>query len=254
MKSPNKDSLFVATFKDGSDTEWETILPCKTSTYDRIVTSPSGLYLININDCCFVEPKLKRVTSFPWKPVNKYSALAFIDGKIFAFGGNRASKSVKSINLQESNPEWKSEQEMLHAVDRPHIVQIANKVYAFDGWRTTVTQEFDPASNEWRMRSQMPGDCYYGAAVALGDKIYVVGGEVRACYSYDPENDEWKVLSKPTHEYYNNAATVWRGRILIGNEKHVEEYDPVDDRWSNRDDLLPDGGIKNMILHASCTI
>ncbi|ELT88160.1 hypothetical protein CAPTEDRAFT_64348, partial [Capitella teleta] len=95
---------------------------------------------------------------------------------------------------------WKSEQEMLHAVDRPHIVQFANKVYALGRWKTTVTQEFDPALNEWRMRSQMPGGCYDGAAVALGDKIYVVGGSEKVCYSYDPENDEWKVLSKPTHK------------------------------------------------------
>ncbi|ELT96043.1 hypothetical protein CAPTEDRAFT_34879, partial [Capitella teleta] len=101
-----------------------------------------------------------------------------------------------------------------------------------DSLFTTVTQEFDPASNEWRMRSQMPGYCYYGAAVALGDKIYVVGGSEKVCYSYDPENDEWKVLSKPTHKYYNKAATVWRGRILIGNREHVEEYDPVADLWS----------------------
>uniref|UniRef100_X1ZKS3 BTB domain-containing protein n=2 Tax=Capitella teleta TaxID=283909 RepID=X1ZKS3_CAPTE len=175
--SPNIISLSVASFVDGSGIKWKTILPCITTTFARVITSPSGLYLINDNECYFVQPKLKRVTSFPWKPVNQYSALAFIDGKIFAFGDAPASKSVKSINLQELNPEWKSEQEMLHAVDMPLIVQFANKVYAFGGYQTTVvTQEFDPALNEWRMRSQMPGPCYWGCAVALGDKIYVVGG------------------------------------------------------------------------------
>jgi hypothetical protein len=251
--SPNIVSLSIASFVDGSGIKWKTILPCNTTAFDRVITSPSGLYLINDNECYFVQPKLKRVTLFPWIPVNQFSALAFIDGKIFAFGDDPASKSVKSINLQESNPEWKSEQEMLHAVDRPHIVQFANKVYALGGWNK-VTQEFDPALNEWRMRSQMPGCCCYGAAVALGDKIYVVGGEEKVCYSYDPENDEWKVLSKPTHAYYHNAATVWRGRILIGNNEHVEEYDPVADRWSNRDELMQGLKCNKMMLHASCTI
>ncbi|ELU00031.1 hypothetical protein CAPTEDRAFT_191760 [Capitella teleta] len=250
----NKVSLSVASFVDGSGIKWETILAGIATKSHRVITSPFGLYLVDNNGCSFVEPKLKRATPVSWKPVNQYSALAFIDGKIFAFGDYPASKSVKSINLQELNPEWKSEQEMLHEVIRPSIVQFANKVYAFSGWKTRVTQEFDPALNEWRMRSQMPGDCYGGAAVALGDKIYVVGGDEKVCYSYDPENDEWKVLSKPTHKYYNNAATVWRGRILIGNNEHVEEYDPVDDRWSNRDELLPDGDINIMMLHASCTI
>jgi N-acetylneuraminic acid mutarotase len=141
---------------------------------------------------------------------------------------------------------------MLNAECNPLVVQFANKVYAFGGWRTRVTQEFDPTLNKWRMRSQMPG-CCCGSAVALGDKIYVVGGIERVCYSYDPENDEWKVLSKPTHEYFTNAATVWKGKILVGDKEHVEEYDPVDDRWSNRDELLPDGDINKMFLYASCS-
>ncbi|ELU07609.1 hypothetical protein CAPTEDRAFT_144117 [Capitella teleta] len=101
------------------------------------------------------------------------------------------------------------------------------------------------------MRRQRPGGCCYGSAVALGDKIYVVGGYQRVCYSYDPENDEWEVLSKPTHEYDLNAYTVWKGKILLGNREHVEEYDPVEDRWSNRDELLPGGDINKMFLYAS---
>ncbi|ELT97947.1 hypothetical protein CAPTEDRAFT_63547, partial [Capitella teleta] len=150
---------------------------------------------------------LNRLTTLPWKPADKWSTLAFIDGKIFAFGGLPESKSVKSFNLKKSNPEWKSEQEMLNAECNPLVVQFANKVYAFGAfgafggrWSTKVTQEFDPALNEWRMRRQMPGHCFGGSAVALCDKIYVFGGSQRVCYSYDPENDEWKVLSKPTHE------------------------------------------------------
>ncbi|ELU15583.1 hypothetical protein CAPTEDRAFT_189446, partial [Capitella teleta] len=295
-KSPNKVSLSVSSFTDASGIKWELVLPYITRTFDRIITSPSGLYLINKNDCYFVEPKLKRVTPFPWKPVDQDSALAFIDGKIFAFGRTSAensesgisverlaskfsfgssvspkstfgsetcisierrleSKLVESLNLEELNPEWKSEQKMLHAVVRPHIVQFSNKVYAFGGSNEKVTQEFDPALNEWRMRRQMPGRCYYGAVVALGDKIYVVGGSEKVCFSYDPENDEWKVLSKPTHGYDGifPFATVWKGKILLGDKEHVEEYDPVEDRWSNRDELLPDGDINKMILHASCT-
>ncbi|ELU02329.1 hypothetical protein CAPTEDRAFT_209492 [Capitella teleta] len=157
------------------------------------------------------------------------------------------SKSVQSINLKESNPEWKSEQEMLHEVLNPLIIQFANKVYAFGGWETRVTQEFDPALNEWRMYSQMPWCCYGGSTVALGDKIYVVGGSQRVCYSYDPKNDEWEVLSKPSHQYYTNA-TAWKGKILLGNTEHVEEYDPVDDCWSNRIELLPDGDIRRMLF------
>jgi hypothetical protein len=247
----------VASFVGESGMKWETIMPYVPATFDRFIKSPFGLYLINNNDCYFVEPKLKRMTTLPWRPVDLHgSTLAFIDGKIFAFGGLDESNSIKSINLKESNPEWKSEQEMLHAEDHPLIVQFANKVYAFGGgWGTKVTQEFDPALNEWRMRSQMPGLFYYGAAAALGDKIYVVGGKERACYSYDAENDEWKVLSQPTHAYHSFPfATVWQGKILLGNMEHVEEYDPVEDRWSNRDELLHVGDINEMILYASCTL
>ncbi|ELU16286.1 hypothetical protein CAPTEDRAFT_216593 [Capitella teleta] len=253
-KSPINVSLNIASFVDESGMRWETLVPCNTATFDLLVTSPFGLYLIDNNDFYFVEPKLKRVTTLPWKPADPNSTLAFIDGKIFAFGGDPASKSVKSINLKESNPEWKSEQEMLHELVDPLIVQFASKVYAFGRWNTMVTQEFDPALNKWRMYSQMPSCCDGASAVALGDKIYVVGGSQRVCYSYDPNNDEWEVLSKPTHYYYTNAATEWKGKIMLGDRKHVEEYDPVEDRWSNRNELLPGGDINQMFLHASCTL
>ncbi|ELU11649.1 hypothetical protein CAPTEDRAFT_64689, partial [Capitella teleta] len=121
-----------------------------------------------------------------FREISDFDKLTEVElAEIFAFGGDPASKSVKSINLKESNPEWKSEQEMLHELVDPLIVQFASKVYAFGRWNTMVTQEFDPALNKWRMRSQMPG-CCCGSAVALGDNIYVVGGSQRVCFSYDP--------------------------------------------------------------------
>ncbi|ELT90855.1 hypothetical protein CAPTEDRAFT_226967 [Capitella teleta] len=265
LKFSKQVALRVASYIDGSGIKWETVMPRIAQTCQKFITSPFGLYLIDNNDCYFVEHKLRRVTPLPWKPVDLDSTLAFINGRIFAFGGWPASKSVKSINLKESNPEWKSEQDMLSGEYKPLIVQFANKVYAFGGWRTRVTQEFDPASNEWRMRSEMPWISYgtavaFGnvavalddAAVALGDKIYIFGNHG---YSYDPENDKWEVLSKPTHAYSSlPSATVWNGKILLGNRDHAEEYDPVADRWSNRDELLPDWDINKMILHASCTL
>ncbi|ELT92694.1 hypothetical protein CAPTEDRAFT_64361, partial [Capitella teleta] len=94
---------------------------------------------------------------------------------------------------------WKTEKEMLHALRQPYVVQHASKIYVFGGDQvlgyfsqaSLVCQEFDPASNEWRLRSEMPGYCRDGAAVALNDRIYVVGGRKRVCFSYDPANDEW---------------------------------------------------------------
>ncbi|ELT92197.1 hypothetical protein CAPTEDRAFT_192804 [Capitella teleta] len=56
------------------------------------------------------------------------------------------------------------------------------------------------------------------------------------------------------HEYVTNEATVWKGKILLGNAKYVEEYDSVKDRRSNRYEMLPDGGIRSMTLQASHTL
>ncbi|ELU09276.1 hypothetical protein CAPTEDRAFT_192496 [Capitella teleta] len=114
----------------------------------------------------------RRSTLVSWKPVNAKSTLANINGKIFAFGDDPASKTVKSFNPREANPEWNPEPDMVSPVDKPQIVQFAKKVCALGGCWSKVTQEFDPALGEWRLRSEMPGHCYYGTAVVLDDKIY----------------------------------------------------------------------------------
>ncbi|ELU02752.1 hypothetical protein CAPTEDRAFT_63131, partial [Capitella teleta] len=182
-------------------------------------------------------------------PPRQSSTLCFFGGKIFAFGGctigeNTPLKFVASFNVEDANPDWRLEKEMLIAIEEPCVVHFADKMFVFGGrignTFSVVSQEFDPISNEWRLLSEMPGPCHGVAAVALNNKIYVVGGLNRVCYSFDPVNDEWKSLSPPTQLCLDGSATVWKGKILLSAylcTSLVQEYDPATDRWSKQNQL-----------------
>ncbi|ELU15691.1 hypothetical protein CAPTEDRAFT_206095 [Capitella teleta] len=210
------------------------------------------LFLVGEDDQCVrfqADRDRKTLTSIPWKPPRQSSTLCFFGGKIFAFGGctigeNTPLKFVASFNVEDANPDWRLEKEMLIAIEEPCVVHFADKMFVFGGrignTFSVVSQEFDPISNEWRLLSEMPGPCHGVAAVALNNKIYVVGGLNRVCYSFDPVNDEWKSLSPPTQLCLDGSATVWKGKILLSAylcTSLVQEYDPATDRWSKQNQL-----------------
>ncbi|ELU07952.1 hypothetical protein CAPTEDRAFT_62970, partial [Capitella teleta] len=125
--------------------------------------------------------------SVPWQPAKNGSSLAFLDGKIFAFGGKDGgsveSKSVQSFDLKCTNPTWKNVNEMMYAVCNHCVAQFDNKLFVFGGCSqgsaSKVTQEFNLVTGKWRRGRDMPGSCSAGSALALNDEIYVIGGKER---------------------------------------------------------------------------
>jgi galactose oxidase-like protein/Kelch motif protein len=102
----------------------------------------------------------------------------------------------------------------------------------------------------WREIAAMPGPRAQGAAVALGDRIYVVGGAagdrlVAPTYVYDTTNGRWSQrASIPTPRDHlagasldGRACAVGGRRLsMLQNLATFECYDPVADVWAK----LPD--------------
>ncbi len=82
-----------------------------------------------------------------------------------------------------------------------------------------VTEAYDPNSNSWSEKSDMPIPVLGCASAVLDGKIYVIGGSrhfqlgweldtVGSNQIYDPINDEWSVgVSLPIAQSYGAAAT-----------------------------------------------
>lgn len=122
------------------------------------------------------------------------------------------------------------------------------RIYLMGGFLTGGRLfDYDPAGDAWRTRAPLPTPRHGLAAVALGGKVYALGGSdgqrpSAAVEIYDPASDSWtRGAPLPTPRVFLAAAAV-DGRIYaVGGSPDccgdsrtaaVEVYDPSTDRWS----------------------
>lgn len=113
---------------------------------------------------------------------------------------------------------------------------------------------YDPATNTWTTKSPMPTPRNHHVLVAVGGKLYAIGGRIGHAYvsgwsvpvaaneEYDPATDRWLPRSPlPSPRSALAAAVVnekihilggeeWRGYASIVHRTH-EVYDPKTNRW-----------------------
>jgi N-acetylneuraminic acid mutarotase len=117
------------------------------------------------------------------------------------------------------------------------------------------TWSYDPASGHWAALAPMPTRRSQHASVALGGKIYVVGGvldgaDPRELWAYDPRTGDWQtdLAPMPTEREHLTAVAADGLLIAIGGRKThqigaVEAYDPATNTWRSLPDLpTPRGG------------
>ena len=126
------------------------------------------------------------------------------------------------------------------------------KIYAV-GYTTNPLYEYDPATNNWTFKTQVPTFRDYFAIAACQNKIYIIGGRTGSeplhgdaitCglnQAYDPATDTWEnKASMPTNRNQIEANVV-DGKIYVmggrtaGPDTTVnatEIYDPATDTWT----------------------
>jgi uncharacterized repeat protein (TIGR01451 family) len=121
------------------------------------------------------------------------------------------------------------------------------KVYLFGGFVTGhETWGYDPQRDTWSRKKDMPFSRHGLAAVALGGKVYVLGGSsgsaaLGGLEVYDPATDSWSPRAPlPTPRVFLGAA-VLDGRVYAiggspdccaqGATDIVEIYDPATNTW-----------------------
>ncbi len=136
------------------------------------------------------------------------------------------------------------------------------------GWKPKgLSYEYDPATNAWTKRKNMPLLSHHVALAELNGKVYVIGGfkypdsgpaawqPIDNVWEYDPGTDNWKALAplptkrgSPSAEVVNGKIHVIGGATMHPGSKEVsihparphravgthEVYDPATNTWESR--------------------
>jgi N-acetylneuraminic acid mutarotase len=132
---------------------------------------------------------------------------------------------------------------------RHHLMASAHngQLYIFGGadapdWTPTDTVwRYDPATNIWTELGRMLEARSAGAAVTLGDKIYIIGGVggSEGLLEFSPAEQAWQLLNGPSQPREHVSAVAFQGEIWVlggrwgglGELVTVEIYNPTNNTW-----------------------
>jgi N-acetylneuraminic acid mutarotase len=153
---------------------------------------------------------------------------AVIGKKWYVMGGydgpNVQARGIVMV-YDAANDSWTSKQNMLIPAHHAAAVALNGKIYVFGGfvgrpggkaWQPIPSAVvYDPENDSWKELAPMPTPRGSAVAVALGGKIYVIGGA--------HANIPGKPMTEP----------LWVGvpTIVVGT---VEVYDPATNSWQSR--------------------
>jgi N-acetylneuraminic acid mutarotase len=126
-----------------------------------------------------------------------------------------------------------------------------NKIHLVGG-KKLVHHMYDPATNSWSSKAQMPEKVDHTQGVEVGGKLYFVGGlaswpgpHVSTVRIYDPATNAWSLgASMGTRGRGAGGVAVHQGKIYYAGGLHdgvavkwFDVYDPATDTWSELPDM-----------------
>ena len=196
-----------------------------------------------------------------------------VNGKIYAIGGlilkYQDKTTIQSVDVntnEEYNPTtnaWNYKASMPTPRDSFAIAVYQNKIYCIggstgisraDGQTLTVANEvFDPVTNKWENKTEIPTTKISATAHVVNGKIYVMGGypNTTLTQEYNPDTDTWTTKTPMPIEQngiwvvYNDKIYVIGGyyvSVVINTTSYTivpghsvpltQIYDPATDNWS----------------------
>jgi hypothetical protein len=163
-----------------------------------------------------------------------------------------SSALLPPASAQVAAPEsWEALANALSKRQEASYVELDGKLHLI-GW-SKGHHVYDPAADTWSKKAGLPLRMNHIQAVAVGGRIYVVGGltswpdgDVDTVYIYDPSNNSWSQgAAMPTGRGRGAGATVVHGgKIYYAGGLHdglvvpwFDVYDPAAEAWSSLPDM-----------------
>lgn len=221
VATPNKEiiALNVAT------KEWTTVTRVRSDRTGYSIAVDNGqIYFIGGDNGAAIEKfDYFNKTWFPKTPMRTQAvqmAATKLDNDIYLVGGegrtdptanNTALASVEKYN--HVNDIWTFVENAPAARAGASAVSYKKNIFVIGGMMgsepSTRLDVYDTESNTWQQRADAPRAVTNATAYAIGDSIYVLGGDEtqRSVQEYDINNDSW-IVKKNTLIGRKNAATV----------------------------------------------
>jgi hypothetical protein len=170
-------------------------------------------------------------------------------GRFYTIGGDGGgfeSASVESYDLAAN--QWRADAPMptARALLTAVTIDVAGspKVLALGGYGSThvpdagffrTNEVYDPASNTWTVRAELPTPVASAAAVAFDGGIFTFGGtnvnrSINAVNRYDPVTDRWTSRAPLPAPAIVRAEVVGR-KIYVFAISEIWVYTPDNDIW-----------------------
>jgi N-acetylneuraminic acid mutarotase len=163
-------------------------------------------------------------------------ALAAVDDKIYAIGGDRFKKTNRMYDPKTDS--WSIMDSM--PTGRQHISAgtYGNNIYVAGGltsW-TSISKKlevYNVKSNIWLEKTEIPSLRNNSAVIGYDDKIFVFGGagteedvygDINTLESYDVKKDQWELKKElPIMLFKPGITVVGKEIFLIGGQAMIED-------------------------------
>jgi N-acetylneuraminic acid mutarotase len=164
----------------------------------------------------------------PMKAPRLQPAATFLNGRIYACGGNRsdALKSVERFSLKTRK--WKKIKSMNEVRWAPASASHNTSIYIFGGYGRgryiSSAERYNELEGKWRMLPEMDQPRFQSAAVTLEHKIYVIGGRSRQaldsviCFNTITQSWDDTLITMPVALYGLTAVVYNKYIIVIGGK------------------------------------
>ncbi|MFC1569619.1 kelch repeat-containing protein [bacterium] len=201
-------------------------------------------------------------TKIPMPTARCAMGCAVVNGKIYVIGG-WDSLILSTVEVYDPVADtWEEKTDMPAPRSFIAASSVNGKIYVIGGSKLTGTiwaglntvEEYDPVTDTWKSKSNMPTRRWSPSTCVVDGKIYTIGGNIgypnisNAVEVYDPVTDTWsKKTPMPTRRYAISTSFV-NGKIFAFGGWHlcsagypmykiVEEYDVNSDIWTQKTDM-----------------